>query len=84
VFVFEKPDKNGWGYADFVHHDKLYLAINQFIKNDVVFLCARIIREDLKPQTETKFYHNFWSSYKEGLTGECVLKVSNEEFKVKL
>jgi hypothetical protein len=87
--VFEnKPGNKRWGYWNFVRHDKLYSANNQFVKNNVVFLCARIIREDAlskqKPQMDTEFYHNLWSSYNEGLTGECILKVSGEEFKVKL
>jgi hypothetical protein len=45
-------------------------------------LCARIIRGDVLPKLQTELHRNFWSSYNEGLTDECILKVSGEELKV--
>jgi hypothetical protein len=87
VFV-EGSIEDTWGYRDFVRYDKLYSVNNRFVKNDVVFLCAHVIREDAlsKPKIETKteFHRNLWSSYKKGLTGECTLNVSGKEFKVKI
>jgi hypothetical protein len=81
--VFDnKPGKNSWGVPQFVHHDELYSADNQFVKNDVVFLCARIVRGDALPKLKTDFNRNLWSSYNKGLTGECTLLVSGEELKV--
>jgi hypothetical protein len=47
-------------------------------------LCARIVREDVLPEPLAEFHQNLWLSYKEGFTGECVLKVSGGEFKVVL
>jgi hypothetical protein len=82
--VFKGPNEDNWGYADFVHHDMLYSPNNQFVKNDVIFLCASIIRGDVLPKQLTKFHRNILSSYKEGLTGECTLVVSGKEFKVKI
>jgi hypothetical protein len=80
--VFEIPNAKNWGFFEFVHHDKLYSANNKFVKNDVVFLCARIVRKGVLPRPPSDFCQNLWLSYKNELTGECILKVSGEEFKV--
>jgi hypothetical protein len=78
--VFENdPVKNSWGYSKFANHGHLYASKHSFVKNDVIFLCARIV---YKHFLSTEFNRKIWNCYKEGFTGECTLKVSGEELKV--
>jgi hypothetical protein len=73
---------NSWGYPRFIHHDRLYSPNNSFVKNDMIFLCVRIVRGDSLPTFPTEFHRNFFAAYKRDLHGNAILKVADKTFKV--
>jgi hypothetical protein len=77
--MFDKSKKQGYGRSEFVHHSMLYSTDSQFVKNDVIFLCARIVQGDALPKQSTEVNRNIWSPYKE----EFTLIVSDKKIKVK-
>lgn len=75
---FIKSKNYFYGYPAFVHHDKLYSPK----KNDVVFLCCRVVRESSAPIIQSEFRPKLYESYQLGLVGECTLDVSGKQYKV--
>lgn len=77
----------GWGWDEFVHHDKLYSLTNPFIKHDIAFICCEIlynssIPSDGTPQLATTTDEKEWALHQEGFTGLCIVEVGDQKFEV--
>jgi hypothetical protein len=81
--LFKKSSSTGLSYLKFVHHDKVYPPNNDFVKNDIIIVCCQIVRGS-HLLLHSNFNLKFWDSYAKGFTGECTLKVSGREFKVRI
>jgi len=67
----------------FISHERLFSAELGFERNDSITFCCEILR--IKPPRELsdlEFREQIYSLHEAGVTGDCILKVEDQDFKV--